>query len=241
MAFLEVSHLRKSFGGLTAVHNVDFVVHPGEILGLIGPNGAGKTTLFNLITGFLMPDEGEIAFKGEKIHRLAPHEISRKGIARTFQLAQSFPRMSALDNVMVGALMHERNVKRARELAVGVLEFIELIDEKDKIAESLTAGDLKMLEIAKALATQPALLLLDEVIGGLNAKEIEDAIRMIRKIREKGITILMVEHIMHAIISLSDRIVVIHHGEKIADGTPQEVTRSKPVIDAYLGEDFLIS
>jgi branched-chain amino acid transport system ATP-binding protein len=241
MVFLEVNRLKKSFGGLTAVNHVDFVVNPREILGLIGPNGAGKTTIFNLITGFLTPDEGEISFKGEKIHHLAPHETSRKGIARTFQLAQSFPRMSALDNVMVGALMRERNVKKARELAVGILEFIELIDEKDRIAESLTVGDLKMLEIAKALATQPSLLLLDEVIGGLNPKEIEDAMRMIRKIREKGITILMVEHIMHAIMSLSDRIIVIHHGEKIADGRPHEVTGNQQVIEAYLGEDFLIT
>jgi branched-chain amino acid transport system ATP-binding protein len=241
MTFLEVNHLRKSFGGLTAVHNVEFVVNPGEILGLIGPNGAGKTTIFNLITGFLPPDQGDISFKGEKIHSLAPHEISRRGIARTFQMAQSFPRMSTLDNVMVGALMRERNVKKARELAIGILEFMELIDQKDKIVENLTAADLKMLGIAKALATQPALLLLDEVIGGLNPKEIEEAMRIIRKIREKGVTIFLVEHIMHAIMALSDRIIVIHHGEKIADGKPHEVTNNQQVIEAYLGEDFLIT
>jgi branched-chain amino acid transport system ATP-binding protein len=149
--------------------------------------------------------------------------------------------MSTLDNVMVGTFMHERNVKRARELAVEVLEFIELIDQKDKIAENLTVGDLKKLEIAKALATQPALLLLDEVIGGLNPKEIEEAMRIIQKIKEKGITIFMVEHIMHAIMSLSDKVIVIHHGEKIAEGKPQEVTRNVEVIEAYLGEDYLIS
>jgi branched-chain amino acid transport system ATP-binding protein len=241
MVFLEVNHLSKSFGGLIAVNNVDFIANPGEILGLIGPNGAGKTTIFNLVTGFLTPDKGNILFRGEKIHNLASHEISRRGIARTFQMAQSFPRMSTLDNVMVGTFMHERNVKRARELAVEVLEFIELIDQKDKIAENLTVGDLKKLEIAKALATQPALLLLDEVIGGLNPKEIEEAMRIIQKIKEKGITIFLVEHIMHAIMSLSDKVIVIHHGEKIAEGKPQEVTRNVEVIEAYLGEDYLIS
>jgi len=241
MALLEVEDLTKTFGGLTAINQVEFSTTEGEILGLIGPNGAGKTTLFNLITGCLKPDRGTIQFRGEEIQGLTPHEISRKGIGRTFQIAKSFSHMSTLDNVMVGGFIHNRDIKNVKDAALEILEFTGLTAQRDALAENLIIGDLRRLEIAKAMATKPTLLLLDEVMAGLNPTETEEAIDIIRKIRDRGVTILIVEHVMHAIMSLSDRVIVVHHGERIAEGIPEEVTKNAEVIEAYLGEDYLIS
>ena len=239
MALLEVNNLTKSFGGLRAVNDSSFVAKEGEILGLIGPNGAGKTTIFGLITGFHKPDRGTILFREEEIQGLSPHKISKKGIARTFQIAQSFLHMSTLDNVMVGGFINDRNTNNVRKSATEILEFTGLVDQKDTLAENLTIVDLRRLEIAKALAVKPNLLLLDEVVAGLNPTETEEAIDIIRKIRDTGITLFIVEHVMHAIMSLSDRIIVVNHGEIIAEGKPQEVAEDEKVIEAYLGEDYL--
>jgi branched-chain amino acid transport system ATP-binding protein len=241
MALLEVEGLTKAFGGLTAINQVEFSTTEGEILGLIGPNGAGKTTLFNLMTGCLKPDQGTIQFRAEEIQGLTPHEISRKGIGRTFQIAKSFSHMSTLDNVMVGGFIHDRDIRNVKAAALEILEFTGLTAQRDALAENLIIGDLRRLEIAKAMATKPTLLLLDEVMAGLNPTETEEAIDIIRKIRDRGVTILIVEHVMHAIMSLSDRVIVVHHGEKIAEGIPEEVTKNAEVIEAYLGEDYLIS
>jgi branched-chain amino acid transport system ATP-binding protein len=241
MAFLEVINMDKNFGGLTAVSDSSFHVKEGEILGLIGPNGAGKTTIFNLITGFLKPDNGAIIFKGEEIQGLEPHEICKKGVTRTFQSAQTFPHMTTLDNVMVGGFIHDRNIANVRKLAFEILDFTGLNEQKDKTAENLTIGDSRRLEIAKALAVKPSLLLLDEVFAGLNATEMEEVIEIIKQIREKGITVFIVEHVMHAVMSLSDRVIVINYGVKIAEGEPQEVTKNEKVIEAYLGEEYMAS
>lgn len=239
MAFLEVNNLTKRFGGLTAVNDNTFVVKEGEILGLIGPNGAGKTTIFNLVTGSLKPDKGTILFRGETIQDLAPHVISKKGIGRTFQIAKSFLNMTTLDNVMVGGFIHDNDIKNVRKSAIEILEFTGLVNQKDQLAENLTIADLRRLEIAKALAVKPNLLLLDEVVAGLNPTETEEAIGIIRKIRDTGITLFIVEHVMHAIMSLSDRIIVVNYGEIVAEGEPQKVAENEKVIEAYLGEDYL--
>jgi len=238
MPLLEVKSLTKSFGGLEAVKDVTFSLQQGEILGLIGPNGAGKTTIFNLITGFLRPDQGDILFRGKEIGGKGPHKISQRGITRTFQTAKSFPHMTTLDNVMVGGFIHNRKPKNVRQKATEILEFTGLMSEKDKLAENLTIGNSRRLEIAKALSVDPTLLLLDEVIAGLNPTETEEAIDIIRKIRNSGISILIVEHVMHAIMSLSDRIVVLNYGRIIAQGKPEVIIKDKEVIEAYLGEEY---
>jgi branched-chain amino acid transport system permease protein len=232
--------LSKRFGGLAAVRDVSFQIKRGEILGLIGPNGAGKTTIFNLITGFLTPDSGSIEFKGEVITGLKPpHKVCMKHIGRTFQLVKPFNNMTALENIMVGAFSRVRGAREAREEATKVLSFIGLLGHRDSLASSLTLADRKRLELGKALATRPELLMLDEVVAGLNPREIEEIIGIIKAISGRGITLLVIEHVMKAIMTLSDRIVVLHHGERIAEGTPAEISRSKRVIDAYLGEEYL--
>jgi branched-chain amino acid transport system ATP-binding protein len=240
MALLEVSRLVKQFGGLIAVQDSNFVVNQGEILGLIGPNGAGKTTIFNLITGFLQPDRGTIIFDGTEIQGFKPHEISRRGLARTFQTAQSFLHMSTLQNVMVGGFIHTRNADKVRKEALEILDFTGLTSQKDKEAENLTIGDSRRLEIAKALAIRPSLILLDEVMAGLNLTEIEEAIEIIQKIRSRGITVFMVEHVMHAIMTLSDRIIVVNYGKMIAEGRPEQVAENREVIEAYLGREYVM-
>ncbi len=240
MNILEVSGLNKHFGGLAACSNVAFHVERGEILGLIGPNGAGKTTTFNLVSGALTPDSGTIAFKGCNIAGLKPHEITRMGIGRTFQSVKIFSRMTILENVLLGYYFGKgkpSNKKRAIKETEAILEFVELSGMKNSRAMDLILSDQKRLEVARALATEPDLLLLDEVMAGLNPTEVAQAMELVKKIRERGITILMIEHVMKAIMSICDRIIVLHHGEKLAEGTPQQIATSKTVIEVYLGEE----
>ncbi len=238
--FFSVQGLYKRFGGLVAVRDVSFDIKRGEILGLIGPNGAGKTTIFNLITGFITPDSGEVHFKGEAITGLnPPHEVCLKHIGRTFQLVKPFKDMTVLENVMVGAFTRDKDAREARRRALEIIGFIGLSKHRDSVSASLTIADRKRLELGRALATQPELLLLDEVVAGLNPKETEEIIGIIRKISNQGITIFMIAHVMKAVMTLSDRIIVLHHGEKIAEGTPLEISKDKRVIEAYLGEEYL--
>jgi len=239
MPILEGSGVSRSFGGLTAVYNVDFRVDQGEILGLIGPNGAGKTTLFNLISAAVPVTSGVVRFKGRKITGLKPYQICRMGIARTFQTIKIFPRMSVLENVVLAASFGwTRKVSReeAAERAARDLDFVGLGGVKKMPAGELTLSNQKRLEVARALATGPELLLLDEIMEGLNPTEVEQSMELVRKIRAKGITIVMIEHVMQAIMNICDRIVVLHHGQKIAEGNPGEIAASEKVIEVYLGE-----
>ena len=238
MSLLKAENVTKTFGGLTALRDVDFHINRGEILGLIGPNGAGKTTLFNVMSGVFRLDQGEIKFDGEVITDLKPFELCSKGIARTFQIAKPFLNLNVFENTMVGALSKEKDLKDAKRASLEILEFVGLASKKDLLAANLTLEDRKRLEMARALATEPKLLLLDEVMAGLNTKEIEEALALIRKVHEEGVTLFVVEHVMKVIMSISDRIMVLHHGEKITTGTPIEIAQDQRVIDAYLGESY---
>ena len=235
MPLLTVTDLTKDFGGLRAVSHLSFDAEPGEILGLIGPNGAGKTTVFNLVTGFLRPTAGRILLAGRSVVGLRPHAITRRGIARTFQVVKPFPRLSVRENVTLAAFCHEAARRRAETLAAQVLERVGLQDKLDSRAADLTLGEQKRLEIARALATDPRLLLLDEPMGGLNPREVNAACVLVEQIRADGVSVILVEHVMKAIMRISNRIVVIHHGEKIADGPPGRVVNDPGVIAAYLG------
>jgi branched-chain amino acid transport system ATP-binding protein len=238
MRILEGEGVEKYFGGLAAVAHVDFSINQGEIIGLIGPNGAGKTTLFNLISGSLVPTSGMIKFKGENITGLKPHQICKRGIARTFQLVNLFGDMTVLENTLLGSLfgtstsMGGSNAKRE---SLELMEFVGLSAMEKVLGKELTIANQKRLEVARALATKPELLLLDEVMAGLNPTEIAQATELIRKIQDKGITIFVIEHVMKAIMDISDRIIVLHYGEKIAEGTPEEIAKNKTVVEVYLG------
>jgi branched-chain amino acid transport system ATP-binding protein len=239
-AILEIQHVTRRFAGLVAVDDVSFVLQSGEILGLIGPNGAGKTTLISLISGTLRPSAGDILFEGRSLIHLPAYRRARLGIGRTFQIMRPFPGLSVLDNVAIGALFGrgggQAQLARAREQARAQLDFVGLGGNVDQRADELGGPGRKRLELAKALAMQPKVLLCDEVMAGLNLVEIEEVIEVIRKVRDEGISILVIEHVIKAIKSLSDRLLVLHHGEKIADGEPNKVLATQAVIEAYLGK-----
>ena len=236
MPLLEIRDLSKDFGGLRAVSHLSFCVESGEILGLIGPNGAGKTTVFNLITGFLRPTSGEIRLAGASLVGLKPHAVTQHGIARTFQIVKPFPKLSVKENITLAAFMRLPARRDAESEACRVLDQMGLSAKLDNLASDLTLAEQKRLEMARALATRPQLLLLDEPMGGLNPREVEDASALVSRIRDVGVTVVLVEHVMRAIMRISQRVVVIHHGEKIADGPPDRVVRNPDVIAAYLGE-----
>jgi len=235
-SFLEVYSVSKSFRGLRAISNVSLGLEPGEILGLIGPNGAGKTTLFNLITGFFKPESGRIAFMGRDLTTMPPHEICKLGITRTFQIVKPFSHLSTLENVAVGCYNRIAHIDEVEESAWEILRFVGLDKKALAPASSLTTPDRKRLEMARALGTRPMLLLLDEVMAGLNPKEQGDIVALVHKIREKGTAIFIIEHHMRVIMGLSDRIVVLNHGVCIADGEPRAVCEDRNVIEAYLGK-----
>jgi branched-chain amino acid transport system ATP-binding protein len=234
---LSVSAVTKRFRGLVAVDDVSLDVAAGEIFAVIGPNGAGKTTLFNMIAGMFAPDAGTIAFAGERIDRLAPDRVSRRGIARTFQIVRPFPALTVEENVVVGALLHARDVASARVAASEVLRRLDLYDRRAQRAAALTLPDRKRLEVARALATQPRLLLLDEVMAGLRPTETDRMVAILRELNADGLTILLIEHVMRAVMALASRILVLHHGAAIAEGPPERVVRDPAVLSSYLGAE----
>jgi branched-chain amino acid transport system ATP-binding protein len=240
MSLLVVDQVIKRFRGLTAVDDASFQVGEGEIFAVIGPNGAGKTTLFNLIAGVLGPDAGAISFEGARIDGLTPDAICRRGIGRTFQLVRPFPALTVEDNALIGALLRRPSVESARAHAHDVLRRLDLYDKRHQLASALTLPDRKRLEVARALATDPKLLLLDEVMAGLRPAETDRMVAILRTLnRDSGITILLIEHVMRAVMALAGRVLVLHHGAAIAEGTPEAVVRDQAVIDSYLGAEAL--
>jgi len=241
MAILEGVRISKHFGGLIALNGVDFSVEGGEVLGLIGPNGAGKTTLLNVISGVYPASSGELRFCGRSLSNLKPHAITHLGIGRTFQVVRPFEGLTSVQNVMVGGIFgkgDQKTMKAAREEAEKVLAFMGLKEKIDQSVLNLTIPDRKRLEIARALAMRPKLLLLDEVMSGLNPREVDDTMEMIQKINQEGITVLMIEHVMRAVMKICQRILVIHHGRRIALGPPLEISENREVLQSYLGERF---
>ncbi|MGQ3001131.1 MAG: ABC transporter ATP-binding protein [Hydrogenophaga sp.] len=238
-ALLQVQGLSKRFGGLKAVNEVSFDLRQGEILGLLGPNGAGKTTAFNLIAGFHRADQGRILFEGRDVLGMAPSDICRAGIARTFQLSRPFGGLSAVENVMVGAFARLESTAKARALAMELLDFLNLGDRCNADANDLTAFDKRKIELGRALATQPRLLLMDEVVAGATPSEAAEMVALVRKVRDRGITVLIVEHVMKVIMGLSDRVIVMDQGCLIANGEPQKVVKDPRVLTAYFGEGYV--
>jgi len=238
LILFEVKNLVKHFGGLAAVDNVSFQVEKGEIFGLIGPNGSGKTTIFNCISNYFPVTSGNISFMGQDITGMKTNKICKLGIGRTFQVVKPLGRLSVLDNVIAAAFSKVQTKHEARDVAMETLEFCGLLHREGVIAKSLPIGERKRLEITRAMATRPELLLLDETAAGLNPTELDGAIELIKKIRDKGVTIIIVEHIMKVIMTISDRIHAINFGQTIAEGIPKEVSNSRAVIEAYLGEDY---
>jgi len=234
---LTVENISKSFRGLKAVSNASFEIPEGTINALIGPNGAGKTTIFNIIAGIFPPDSGSISFGGRPVHGLRPHEICAAGIGRTFQIVKPFAGLTVLENVMVGGFLRESTTEGARAVAMQVLERLQLAPKRDLPASALTLPDRKRLEVARALATRPTLLLLDEVMAGLRPTECDQMVEVFRGLNREGLTILLIEHVMRAVMALARYVGVLHHGEVIARGTPQEIVRNPAVLESYLGED----
>jgi branched-chain amino acid transport system ATP-binding protein len=238
MALLEVKNLSKHFGGLKANDGVNLTVERGEIVGLIGPNGAGKTTLFNCIAGFYVPTSGQVIFNGEDITGLPSNEVCARGIARTFQIVRVFKDLSVMDNIMVGAFNRTHSAAKARQKSLEVLEFCGLAPKKDMLAGGLTIADKKRLELAKAYATEPTLLMLDEAMAGLNQTETAEAVALVKKIQQQGLTIILVEHVMEVVMPISNRVVVLDYGRKIAEDVPEKIINNEEVIKAYLGEKY---
>jgi branched-chain amino acid transport system ATP-binding protein len=238
VSLLEVRHVGKSFRGLRAVHDASFEIPQGSINGLIGPNGAGKTTIFNMIAGVFAPDSGKILFQGKEIQGMRPDQVCAAGIGRTFQIVKPFAGLSVLENVMVGGFLKEKTTAGARSVALSVIRKLNLEAKADQPASSLTLPDRKRLEVARALATRPKLLLLDEVMAGLRPTECDQMVEVFRDLnRSDGTTLLLIEHVMRAVMALAQHIGVLHHGEVIARGTPQEIVMDQAVLDCYLGED----
>lgn len=240
-AILQAENITKSFGGLTALNSVDLKVSKGEIVSLIGPNGAGKTTLFNVLTGTFLPDSGYVFFQGEDLTHLPPYTRCKLGLTRTFQIPRPFSSLSVIDNVTVGALVAESSPKKARSLAYEVLDHVGIRELAPRIASELTVANRKRMELARALATTTKMVLLDEIMSGLNPKEMDTILSLIESIRSGGTTVLVIEHIMDAVMRISDRIYVLNEGMMIAEGTPFEVAKDPQVVKAYLGEDYELS
>ena len=235
MKILTVENLSRAFGGIKANEDISFEVEKGQVLGVIGPNGAGKSTLFDLITGYTKPDNGKILFENKNIFGLKPDKISSLGVGRTFQKLKPFADQTLLENVMIGAFVKENNIKKARDNALEIIEFVDLIEKRHHFAKELSTGQRKRLEMARAMAIKPKLLLMDEVTGGVDQKTIPGLVKLIKKMRNLGVTIITIEHNINIIMEISDSILALDQGKKIAFGSPKEIQNNKKVIDAYLG------